>query len=1249
MKKTKRAISFLLCLIMLFGTFAVGTGGFAELLNSISIKASAASATPSISADYAYNRSGSECVLTYYYSWNAYSGASYYIFYNGYKNGTINYKQKVTKTSLTSTNGNSAVSSYDNGYVSQIWVVPYDSNGTALTSNITYCEPIGGVWAFKHGINYISTDLNNPFLTTDTQKCNAETTLTTNQPTRTGYTFKGWSESKNATTATYQPGETYYVAHSNQYDIYLYAVWKANTYKVSFNANGGSCSTSSKTVTYDSTYGTLPTPTRTGYTFSGWYTSASGGTQITSSKKVTITSAQTLYAHWSANTYNITFNATNGGSCSTSSKTVTYDSTYGTLPIPTKSGYTFTGWYSSLIGGTQITSSSTVTITSDETLYAHWSDSSKPTGFISSTNNLAASQTVTLSFSDNESIAGYYWGTSSTYSYNTYTSTTSLSITKTISSAGTYYLVVKDGAGNVSDSVSITFHLTTLNANNGSVTPVAILTQNGYSFALPTAERDGYTFLGWATSSTATSAQYQPGASFNLNDNMVLYAVWEKTAYTAKFIVDGQTVSSMTCYYGDTINKPADPSKSGYTFTGWAPEVPATMPEQNLTFYAQWSKDNSFEKSNRFWFSNSTPHFVTSWSGNKKYMTQSDINKLFAYIRNYDKNYLTTISNVQDYINSSWSGSCYGMAATAILDYHNKIAFNENFDKNAPTLFNVKSPSTSPAIMSAINYYMVSQRIGFIRDAALTYSSNYANWSAGLKKFVSVMQNNEPIHFCYAWNTSDGRTAGHAIVALNCNKKSDGSFQITAYDNRFPNDDVFINISSDYQRLIVKTPYGNEDAFLIEFLPNMNVFDKIDIDGPDNDLNIVYSSYSYDNANSYINVVADGDVTVTNKVGETITISNGEISGTMDILSTHIIVNDTIDGEPAPVTFVFEVNESNTFTIESTSDSIDASVTTNSMYASAFAESADSLVFGNNEGVYVISDGTNYKTVLSSKDSSYDTVVVKGNSDKDVSLTYSGSNILIGGVTNSSEEITIFTQNADMDNYSVQEGYEDIQITTDETNNIDIKGSSNNDGNYDISVGKKEIDEPEYTAVFISDGKTISEKKYKEGEIIQKPANPSKNGYSFKTWTPLVPAKMPAKDMTFTAVFEKNNPTASAKLNAKTSTTVDYRSKVNITATASGVPDGYFLAIYSGNTLLEKGTKDKVTYTPKDNNKPAELKSDTTYTVKVIDSKNAVQKDSSGKDLTANVEIKVKQGFFDKLIAFFKGLFGLLPTVEIKP
>lgn len=76
------------------------------------------------------------------------------------------------------------------------------------------------------------------------------------------------------------------------------ALWTAKTFTVTFNANGGTVSPTSKTVTYASTYGTLPTPTRAGYKFLGWFTSSSGGSQITSSTTVTITAAQTLWAHW---------------------------------------------------------------------------------------------------------------------------------------------------------------------------------------------------------------------------------------------------------------------------------------------------------------------------------------------------------------------------------------------------------------------------------------------------------------------------------------------------------------------------------------------------------------------------------------------------------------------------------------------------------------------------------------------------------------------------------------------------------------------------------------------------------------------------------------------------------------------------------------------------------------------------------------------------------------------------------------
>ncbi|MBE6606255.1 MAG: CHAP domain-containing protein [Ruminococcaceae bacterium] len=146
------------------------------------------------------------------------------------------------------------------------------------------------------------------------------------------------------------------------------------TCTVTFDANGGSVSPTSKTVIYGEKYGTLPTPTKEGYTFAGWYLLQFDYPEdplIVASTVFEETEDCTLYAKWTANTYTVTFNA-NGGSVSPTSKTVTYASQYGTLPAPTRSGYTFDGWYTSASGGTKITSSTIVTITSDQILYAHW-------------------------------------------------------------------------------------------------------------------------------------------------------------------------------------------------------------------------------------------------------------------------------------------------------------------------------------------------------------------------------------------------------------------------------------------------------------------------------------------------------------------------------------------------------------------------------------------------------------------------------------------------------------------------------------------------------------------------------------------------------------------------------------------------------------------------------------------------------------------------------------------------------------
>lgn len=92
------------------------------------------------------------------------------------------------------------------------------------------------------------------------------------------------------------------VSHTNGDMSSTFSV-KKSSYILSFDPNNGECSTLSKTVIYNSTYGSLPVPTRDGYTFDGWYTSAIGGNQITADSAVTITEDQTLYAHWTYNSF----------------------------------------------------------------------------------------------------------------------------------------------------------------------------------------------------------------------------------------------------------------------------------------------------------------------------------------------------------------------------------------------------------------------------------------------------------------------------------------------------------------------------------------------------------------------------------------------------------------------------------------------------------------------------------------------------------------------------------------------------------------------------------------------------------------------------------------------------------------------------------------------------------------------------------------------------------------------------------
>lgn len=179
-------------------------------------------------------------------------------------------------------------------------------------------------------------------------------------------------------------------SYQNQGKIIWTITPKSIAYTVNFDPNGGEVSKASMAVTYGKTYGTLPTPTRMGYTFDGWYTELTGGTKIVSSTMVGSSAGSTLYAHWKANQYTVTFDP-NGGTVSTTSKTVTYGETYASpkaLPEPTYPGHTFDGWYTEKTGGTRVTEDTVVTVTKDHTLYARWhlTPAKEPTGIHLTTN-----------------------------------------------------------------------------------------------------------------------------------------------------------------------------------------------------------------------------------------------------------------------------------------------------------------------------------------------------------------------------------------------------------------------------------------------------------------------------------------------------------------------------------------------------------------------------------------------------------------------------------------------------------------------------------------------------------------------------------------------------------------------------------------------------------------------------------------------------------------------------------------------
>lgn len=201
-------------------------------------------------------------------------------------------------------------------------------------------------------------------------------------PVRTGYTFEGYYDSIYG-------GEQYYNASMQGIghwdiaeDITLYAHWSANTYSITFDKQGGTGGTDSVLATFDMAMPNADAPLRDGYTFLGYFDDINDGTQYYDSSMQSMInwdqpSDTTLYAQWAVNSYIVTFDK-QSGTGGTDSVVATYDMEMPDAEAPVRTGYSFEGYFDSVVGGTRYYDSSMQSLvnwnkTADSVLYAHWS------------------------------------------------------------------------------------------------------------------------------------------------------------------------------------------------------------------------------------------------------------------------------------------------------------------------------------------------------------------------------------------------------------------------------------------------------------------------------------------------------------------------------------------------------------------------------------------------------------------------------------------------------------------------------------------------------------------------------------------------------------------------------------------------------------------------------------------------------------------------------------------------------------
>ena len=439
---------------------------------------------------------------------------------------------------------------------------------------------------------------------------------TITKPAKTGYTFLGYFTEPNG------GGEKYYnddAASAKQYDrtdgLTLYAAWSANSYRVTFDKQNGSGGTSQVNVTYDSAMPLITPPTRTGYAFCGYFANADGtGTQYyyangTGVGTYDIAGNTTLYAKWTADTYDVVLNAQGGSGGST--VTVTFDSGMPVIPAPDKPGYLFAGYFDAKNGGgkkyynADCSSARTYDRAEGITLYALWTPITYNIQLYDRGENVGTLNDVVygrLRLPSAESLGITYpnynfvgWNIYDEQNWAMYTADRNYTVGLATEQGKTAYIYA---AWLEKDKYTVTY-----DANGGEGAPSAIVVHTDETVNLSDIVpiRNNYTFVGWSESSDSTAAEYQPGDRFTMGNSLVtLFAVWTKNpelVYNANGGIFNTYAGASYPRAGSLVTlTSAVPQKTGFVFRGWAESAtatvadivsaPYTMPDHDTVLYA---------------------------------------------------------------------------------------------------------------------------------------------------------------------------------------------------------------------------------------------------------------------------------------------------------------------------------------------------------------------------------------------------------------------------------------------------------------------------------------------------------------------------------------------------------------------------------------------------------------------------------------------------------------------------------------